>query len=63
MFKWNFPHFSFCSLTLDLSLDTTEESLDPSSLPPYQVFIYMKKNFLSLFFFSLNNPSSLSLTT
>ena len=60
---WNFPHFSFCSLTLDLSLDTTEKSLDPSSLPPYQVFIYMKKNFLSLFFFSLNNPSSLSLTT
>lgn len=46
-----------CSLAL--SLDTTEKSLDPSSiLPPHQALIHIWKIPLNLLFYRLGSPSS-----
>lgn len=59
MFKWNFALQFVPPCSLVLSLDTTEKSLDPSSiLPPHQVFICIWKIPLSLLFYRLGSPSS-----
>ena len=64
MFRRNFLCFSLCSLPLVLSLGTTEKSLAPSSWhPPFRYLEAFIRSSLSLFFFRLNKPSSLSLSS
>lgn len=54
-FLYLIPRFSLLSLTLDLSLDTTDNGLASSSLLSLQV--YMEKIPLRFLFSKLNNPA------